>query len=623
MEPHSQHFQCLYPYFSSISHSNILLFISVFGEMFNTFAENSDDLQSEANKLSLIFVGLGLASFILIYISTTCFILIGEAVTKVIRLRLYEALIYKDVQFFDEHKTGELASRLSADTVVVQGGISEKVGQVIGFNFQLVAGLIIAFIFGWKLTLVLLACSPLIVFSGALQAAFLERNAKSGQKAYSLSMNIVEESLSGFRTVTSFGLETLLSKTYSESLRKPSQLGRRKSHMQGAGLGFSMMMIFCVYALGFWYGATLVDDGEMELGDLLIVFFSVMIGAMGLGQGGQLMPDIAKARGAATDLFALIDAEIDVNPNRGTGRTVKPGKFKGIIEFKNVKFHYPARPESPIFSKLNLRVGKGETLALVGQSGSGKSTIVSLLERFYDVQGGKIMVDGIDIRKYDLDFLRQQIGLVSQEPVLFSCTIGENIRFGRADATFKEIKAAAKKANAHDFIMELPDGYETRVGEKGSRLSGGQKQRVAIARALLKDPKILLLDEATSALDTESERLVQAALDRLMEGKTTIMIAHRLSTVRNADAIAVMSHGEICEQGTHDDLIKLNKEYALLVHRQMDKRSESDASDNTSATMSELSSSAEGDLSDIESVKSKPKKKKRKKKRKKKTKTNQ
>jgi len=247
-----------------------------------------------------------------------------------------------------------------------------------------------------------------------------------------------------------------------------------------------------------------------------------------------------------------------------------------------VKFTYPERPDAPVFGGLNLSVKPGKKLALVGSSGSGKSTVIQLIERFYDTEGGEVLIDGINIQKFDLYWLRQQIGLVSQQPILFSCSIEENIRFGKPDATLKEIKAAAKKANAHDFIKKLPDRYDTRVGEKGDMMSGGQRQRIAIARAILKDPKILLLDEATSALDSESESLVQEALDKLMKGKTTVIVAHRLSTVRNADTIAVMGAGKIREKGTHDELIAAQGEYALLVSRQMadtSEQSEPDADD--------------------------------------------
>jgi ATP-binding cassette subfamily B (MDR/TAP) protein 1 len=338
-----------------------------------------------------------------------------------------------------------------------------------------------------------------------------------------------------------------------------------------AGIGFSFFFMFAVYSLGFWYGGRLITNGEMLPGDILTVFFSIMVGAMGIGSAAQLIPDIAKAKGAASNIFAIIDRNPEINSNEG-GLTL--GNIQGKISFNNVKFAYPTRPETPILRKMNLIIQPGQTVALVGPSGSGKSTVIQLLERFYDPKSGEILVDDSNLSQFDLKWFRRNIGLVSQEPILFSGTITENILFGRPEATQREVEEAAKKANAYKFITKQKDGFDTKVGEKGTQLSGGQKQRVAIARAILKNPKILLLDEATSALDAESEYKVQDALDKLMRGRTTIIIAHRLTTVKNADVICVMDRGRIVEMGTHKSLLDLDGVYANLVSKQLSANDE-------------------------------------------------
>ncbi|KAI3471871.1 hypothetical protein Pfo_028559 [Paulownia fortunei] len=334
------------------------------------------------------------------------------------------------------------------------------------------------------------------------------------------------------------------------------------------GLGATYFTVFCCYALLLWYGGYLVRHHFTNGGLAIATMFAVMIGGLALGQSAPSMAAFAKARIAAAKIFRIIDHKPGVSRNTESGLDLE--SITGQLELKNVDFSYPSRPETQILNNFSLTVPAGKTIALVGSSGSGKSTVVSLIERFYDPASGQVLLDGHDIKTFKLRWLRQQIGLVSQEPALFATTIKENILLGRPDASLIEVEEAARVANAHSFIVKLPDGYDTQVGERGLQLSGGQKQRIAIARAMLKNPAILLLDEATSALDSESEKLVQEALDRFMIGRTTLVIAHRLSTIRKADLVAVLQQGSVSEIGTHDELIARgeNGVYAKLIRMQ-------------------------------------------------------
>ncbi len=318
--------------------------------------------------------------------------------------------------------------------------------------------------------------------------------------------------------------------------------------------------------VGFGYGGSLVIHNQMQVGTMLLVYFAVAYAAFGVGQFAQMTPDFAKARAAATEIFRTIDSKPIIPLDDPNALTLS--RMDGRVTFKGVDFTYPARPEIKVLQGLNLECPAGKTTALVGSSGCGKSTVIQLIERFYDPQAGVVAIDDVAISEVNLRWLREHVGLVAQEPLLFATTIEENIRYGKLDATMEEIEEAAKRANAYDFIMGLPNQFRTEVGEKGTQLSGGQKQRIAIARAILKNPRLLLLDEATSALDTESEAVVQDALDRLMIGRTSIVIAHRLTTIQNADLIHVMHSGQVLESGTHAELLERQGHYHQLVNRQ-------------------------------------------------------
>ncbi|CAK9179611.1 unnamed protein product [Ilex paraguariensis] len=352
---------------------------------------------------------------------------------------------------------------------------------------------------------------------------------------------------------------------YQKKCEAPMKQGMRLGIVSGAGFGFGSFALFCTNSFCFFIGSVLEQHGKATFGEVFKVFFALTMSAIGVSQTTAMAPDLHKAKDCAASIFEILDRKpkIDSSSNEGTTLT----SVKGDIDFHHVSFKYPTRPNVPIFKDLCLTIPSGKTVALVGESGSGKSTVVSLIERFYDPDSGRIHLDGVEIQKFQLSWLRQQMGLVSQEPVLFNETIRTNIAYSKqGEATEEEIIAAAKASNAHNFISALPQGYDTSVGERGVQLSGGQKQRIAIARAIMKDPKILLLDEATSALDAESERIVQEALDRVMVNRTTVVVAHRLATIKGADVIAVVKNGVIAEKGRHDVLMNITEGlYASLV----------------------------------------------------------
>eukprot|EP00455_Lapot_gusevi_P025553 TRINITY_DN2693_c0_g2_i8.p1 TRINITY_DN2693_c0_g2~~TRINITY_DN2693_c0_g2_i8.p1 ORF type:complete len:403 (+),score=121.86 TRINITY_DN2693_c0_g2_i8:70-1278(+) len=395
-----------------------------------------------------------------------------------------------------------------------------------------------------------------------LQFKFMAGFQADAQKALEGSNRVASESFSSIRTVSSFSCENAIATKYEGLLQRPLELGVRKANIAGVGFASSQFILFAAYALCFWFGAWLTRRNEMTFANVLKVFFAIVMSAMGLGQTSQMAPDAQKAQQSANSIFYYIDRdpEIDSQSDKGVATSVQ-GRD---IVFENVHFSYPTRKEVKVYSGLNFRVPAGKKVALVGPSGCGKSTTVALLQRFYDPLSGCIRIGDHALPEYNLKSLREQIGLVSQEPVLFATSILENIRYARPNASIEEVQEAARAANAESFILKLPDGYNTEVGPRGSQMSGGQKQRIAIARALLKDPKILLLDEATSALDSESEKVVQAALEVLMRGRTTIIIAHRLSTIRDADCIYVFQKGQVVEAGNHDELMEKRGIYFQL-----------------------------------------------------------
>ncbi|XP_021098270.1 multidrug resistance protein 1 isoform X3 [Heterocephalus glaber] len=512
------------------------------------------------------YTGIGAGVLIAAYIQVSFWCLAAGRQIHKIRKQFFHAIMKQEVGWYDVHDVGELNTRLTDDVSKINEGIGDKIGMFFQSMATFLAGFIVGFTRGWKLTLVILAISPVLGLSAGIWAKVLSSFTDKELSAYAKAGAVAEEVLAAIRTVIAFGGQNKELERYNNNLEDAKRIGIKKAITANISIGVTFLLIYAAYALAFWYGTTLVLSNEYSIGQVLTVFFSVLIGAFSIGQASPNIQAFANARGAAYEIFRIIDNEPCIDSFSTDGH--KPDSIKGNVEFENVHFSYPSRTEIKVLKGLNLKVQSGQTVALVGNSGCGKSTTVQLLQRLYDPSEGTVTIDGQDIRTINVRYLREIIGVVSQEPVLFATTIAENIRYGRENVTMDEIQKAVKEANAYDFIMKLPHKFDTLVGERGAQLSGGQKQRIAIARALVRNPKILLLDEATSALDTESEAVVQVALDKAREGRTTIAIAHRLSTVRNADVIAGFDDGVIVEKGNHDELMKEKGVYYRLVTMQ-------------------------------------------------------
>ncbi|KAF0917811.1 hypothetical protein E2562_021483 [Oryza meyeriana var. granulata] len=541
----------------------------LFGNAMNSFGEStSDSILRSVTKVVLNFIYLGIGTSVASFLQVSCWTMAGERQSARIRSLYLKAVLRQDIAFFDtEITTGEAVSRMSSDTLLIQGALSEKAGKLVQLSSTFIGGFIIAFTKGWLLTLVMLATLPLIAIAGAVSAQALTRVSSKRQTSYSDAGDTVEQTIGSIRTVVSFNGEKKAIEMYSNFIKKAYRTTIEEGIITGFGMGSVLCIVFGSYGLAFWYGGKLIVEKGYTGGKIITILFAVLTGASSLGNATPAIAAVVEGQSAAYNLFKTIERKPEIDSDDKSGMVLED--MKADIELKDVYFHYTARPEQLILDGLSLQVASGTTMAIVGESGSGKSTVISLVERFYDPQSGEVLIDGISIKKLRLDWIRGKIGLVSQEPLLFMTSIKDNIIYGKEDATPEEIKRAAELANAANFIDKLPNGYDTLVGQHGAQLSGGQKQRIAIARAILKDPKILLLDEATSALDVESERIVQEALNRMLVEKTTLIVAHRLSTVRNVDCITVVHQGKIVEQGSHDALVKdPNGAYSQLIRLQ-------------------------------------------------------
>ncbi|CAO2203277.1 unnamed protein product [Urochloa humidicola] len=563
----------------------------LFGNLIDAFggAMSIHEVVDRVSNVSLQFIYLAIASAVASFVQVTCWMITGERQAARIRNLYLKTILRQEIAFFDKYtSTGEVVGRMSGDTVLIQDAMGEKVGKFIQLVVTFLGGFIVAFAQGWLLTLVMMATIPPLVVAGAVMSNVVAKMASLGQAAYAESSVVVEQTIGSIRTVASFTGEKRAVEKYNKSLKSAYKSGVREGLAAGLGMGTVMVLLFCGYSLGIWYGAKLILEKGYTGAKVMNVIFAVLTGSLALGQASPSMKAFAGGQAAAYKMFETINRTPEIDAYSTTGRKLED--IRGDIEFRDVYFSYPTRPDEQIFKGFSLTIPSGMTIALVGQSGSGKSTVISLIERFYDPQLGDVLIDGINLKEFQLRWIRSKIGLVSQEPVLFAASIKENIAYGKDNATDQEIRAAAELANAAKFIDKMPQGFDTSVGEHGTQLSGGQKQRIAIARAILKDPRILLLDEATSALDAESERIVQEALDRVMTNRTTVIVAHRLSTVRNADTIAVIHQGTLVEKGPHNELLRDPEgAYSQLIRLQEANRQDNRKGDSNARSGKQMS----------------------------------
>ncbi|KAJ5951629.1 ABC transporter integral membrane type 1 [Penicillium vulpinum] len=543
---------------------------------YSTSAAGASHFRSESARLSLYFFIIGLCRFVLTYVYSTLYTFAAYRIIRNIRRRYLTAGLSQEIAFFDAGTSGSIAMQATSNGRLIQGGISEKLGLVIQGLAAFISAFVLAFVTQWKLTLICCCIAPAMLLAmgicstieASIESKILKVQAQAGAFAESI--------LSSSRTVQAFGLRNQLLREFDKFLQASRKLGNKKSPLFGCLFATEYTIIFAGFGLCFWQGVKMVSTGEVkESGDVFTVLMSVVVAATSLTTIMPYLIDFVRAASAASELFKLIDRKSRINPFDESGE--KPTDLMGYLDFDNISFAYPTRPDAKVLDNFSLHIPAGKTTALVGASGSGKSTIVGLIERWYNPLSGTIKIDGQPVELFNLKWLRRHVRLVQQEPILFAGTVAENIANGLVGTPWENeppieklarIQDAAKIAFAHDFITELPNGYDTVIGERGGLLSGGQKQRVAIARSIVSQPRILLLDEATSALDPHAEEVVQQALNNVSKGRTTITIAHKLATIRDADNIVVMENGRILEQGTHSSLLELNSAYARLVRAQ-------------------------------------------------------
>lgn len=519
-------------------------------------------LNALAIVLGFVVLIQGFFSFFRIYL----FAQVSERAIADIRYTVYRKIITMPVTFFESRRIGELNSRISSDITQLQDMLSVTVAEFIRQILTLTIGITIMFIMSWKLTLFMLATFPVLVVATLVFGRFIRKISKNAQDELAQASVVVEETFQAFQIVKAFTNELREVMRYRSALDKGLKSTLTVATYRSFFTTFVICAIFGGIILVVWYGGTMVQSGEINFSQLLsFILYTVFIGTA-VGGLGELYSQLQKTIGSSQRVREILRETPEFELQE---KVVKAARFEGEITYKNVEFSYPARPEIQVLKGTNLAISAGQTIGLVGHSGAGKSTITQLLMRFYEHNEGEILIDGKPINSYDLTTLRQNIGIVPQEVILFGGTIRENIAYGKLDATESEILDAAKRANAMEFISRIPEGLDTVVGERGIKLSGGQRQRIAIARAILKNPAILILDEATSSLDAESESLVQEALNELMKGRTTLIIAHRLSTIRNADNIYVLDGGKVAESGTHEELVNIESGiYQSLVRLQ-------------------------------------------------------
>ncbi|OQV08502.1 hypothetical protein CLAIMM_12765 [Cladophialophora immunda] len=535
----------------------------------------TSDFNHQLSRLALYFVYLGIGSFVAVFIAIQGFSFAGEAITRRTREAYLQSIMRQNIAFFDSIGAGEVASRISGDMNMIQDGISQKLGLTAAGVTTFFAALAVGFIRSWKLTLIMLSVTVLIILIMGGAGKGIKQYQAQANDAYAIGATIAEEAFTSIRTTTAFGAQDWLAKHFGMHLDNVKRFDFKSKAFLAFMIAAMMAIMNLQYGLAFWEGSRLLHDGSVSVSKIITVVFSSMLAGVSIGHVAPHFGAFATAVAAGQKIFQAIDRESPLDPMSGAGK--KPSTVEGEIVFKNVRHVYPSRPDKVVLDELSFSIPSGKVTAVVGKSGSGKSTLVGLIERFYRPVGGEISLDGLPIQELNLHWLRAQIAVVGQEPILFNTTVYENIRFGLCGTELEHaagekvtglIEEAARTANAYEFISNLPGGFQARVGERGMLLSGGQRQRIAIARAVVSNPKILLLDEATASLDLQAESLVRAALDAASKNRTTLVIAHRLSTIKHADNIVVLNAGKLVEQGTHEELMRNRGDYHSMVEAQ-------------------------------------------------------
>lgn len=545
--------------------------------VFQLFTNESDDIMDSVAVFAIGTTCLALFSVLFNFIFITCLNISAE--NQIYRLRgcVVKSILSQEISWHDTRTTDGMAVRISEDLTKIQDGIGEKVGLFISYSSIAISCLVTAFYFGWELALITLVALPVLTITAGILAKIQSTLTAKETEAYASAGSLAEEIIGAIKTVNMFNAQVKEAKQFEASIKPARTAGIKRGLATAIGSGLVWVLTYASYALTFWYGIKLIlqsscngeSTSKYDAGILNIVFFNMLYAALNVGKLFPFLETFSAARVAAAEVFRILNQIPVIDSSSSVGKRLK--NIEGHIKMENVHFAYFSRPDVPVLRGISFEVTSGRTVALVGQSGCGKSTCIQLLQRFYDPTRGKITIDGHDVKEFNVSWLRENIGVVGQEPVLFSMSIRDNIRYGHPnydDVSQEDIELAAKQANAHDFIASLPHSYDTLVGERGAHLSGGQKQRIAIARALIRNPKILLFDEATSALDTKSEAVVQSALDKARQGRTTLIVAHRLTTIRNADTILVFNCGVIEEEGNHDTLMNKRGLYYHLVESQ-------------------------------------------------------
>ncbi|MGD2061140.1 MAG: ABC transporter transmembrane domain-containing protein [Acidimicrobiia bacterium] len=541
-----------------------LVFPYIMGGLVDT-AIGTDGTTASLDRTALLLLIVFFAQALFNYVRSYSLAVVGEGVVADLRKSVYSRIVRLPVPFFDSRRTGEITSRLTSDASVIQTTVSTAVAQALAQTITLIGGVVLMIVLSPILSLTILVFLPVAIVAAAIFGRRLNRISTTFQDEIASANAFAEESIASIRVVKWFTAEDESTRHYDRAIARSYQVALRRARLRALFVPGVSFVAFGTLALVLWVGGRQVLAATMSAGELVSFLLYTLTVAGAIGTFTGLYSQLQEALGASKRIFELLGEAPEVHD---PAHPTTPLTSEGSVRFLGVSFSYLGR-ETGVLHDIDFSIAPGEVVALVGPSGSGKSTITQLIPRFYDVDSGRVEVNGVDVREQSLDLLRSRMGAVPQEVQLFSGTIAENLRVSKPDAGQSELVSACEAANAHDFITAFPDGYETLVGERGVQLSGGQRQRVAIARALLADPRILILDEATSSLDAESEGLVQEALERLMEGRTTLIIAHRLSTVRNADRLMVLERGRIVEAGAHDTLVSSGGVYARLLERQL------------------------------------------------------